>query len=53
LGTPPGVTVYDPWHWFPHVLYRLWPIDLAANYLGVITRRGRTRVIWLWPNDRE
>jgi len=45
--------MYDLWHWFPHVLCRLWPIGLAANYLGVITRRGRTRMVWLWPEVRE
>ena len=49
LGTPPGITVYDPWHGFPYVLYRLWPIGLAASHLEVITRRCITRITWLWP----
>jgi len=36
---------------FPHVLYRLWPIGMAASYLGVITERCRTQITWLWPCD--
>jgi len=34
---------------FPHVLYRLWAIGMAASHLEVITRRSRTRFTWLWP----
>ena len=30
------------------MLYRLWPIGMAASHLEVITRRGRTRKFWLW-----
>jgi len=36
---------------FPHVLYRLWSIGLAVNYLEVVSKRGRTRMIWWWPSD--
>jgi len=43
MGTLPGVTVYDLWHCFLHVLYRLWSIGMAASHLEVITMRGRTR----------
>ena len=53
LGTPPGVTVCDPWHGFSHVLYWLWPICMAANHLEVITRKCRTRITWLWLCDME
>jgi len=35
--------------WFPHVLYRLWPIGVAARHLEILTRRCRTLLIWLWP----
>jgi len=49
LGTPTGVTVCDPKHGFPHVLYRLWLIGVAARHLKVLTRRRRTRLTWLWP----
>jgi len=38
---------------FTHVLCRLWLIGLTANYLGVITKRGKTRMIWLWLGDTE
>ena len=31
----------------PHVLYRLWPIGMAASHLEVILRRCRPRIIWL------
>ena len=38
---------------FPHVLYRLWPIGMGARHLGVVTRRRRTRLTWLWPCGME
>ena len=53
LGTPLGVTVCDPWHGFPNVLYRLWPIGVATRHLEVLSRRGRTQVAWLWPYERK
>jgi len=53
LGTPPSVTVCDLWPGFPHVLYWLWLIGMAASHLEVITRRCRTRITWLWPCDME
>jgi len=55
LGTPPGVTLRcvicsnD----FQHVLYRLWPIGMAASHLEVITRICRTQITWLWPCDMK
>jgi len=48
------------WHYgvrfvacFPHVLYRLWPIDVAARHLELLTRRCRTLLTWLWPCERK
>ena len=38
---------------FPHVLYWSWPIGLAANYLEVVSKRGRIRIIWSWPGDES
>jgi len=38
---------------FPHVLYRLWLIGMAASHLEVITRRCRTQITWLWPCDMK
>jgi len=42
---------YDVWFvaWFPHVLYRLWPIGVASRRLEILTKRCRTRITWLWP----
>jgi len=38
---------------FPDVLYRLWPIGMAASHLEVITKRGRTQMTWLWPGKMK
>jgi len=39
--------------WFPHVLYRLWPIGVAARHLEILTIRCRTLLTWLWPCERN
>ena len=39
--------------WFPHVLYRLWSIGVAARHLEILTRRCRTLLTWLWPCERN
>jgi len=26
---------------------------MAASHLRVITKRGRTRITWLWPGDMK
>jgi len=38
--------VCDPYHGFPHVLYQLWLIGVAARHLEVLTRRCRTPLTW-------
>ena len=45
---------YGVWSvaWFPHVLYRLWPIGVAARHLEILTKRCRTLLAWLWPCER-
>ena len=45
---------YGVWSvaWFPHLLYWLWPIGVAARHLEILNRRGRTRLAWLWPCGR-
>ena len=42
---------YGVWSvaWFPHVLYRLWPIGVAARHLEILNRRYRTLLTGLWP----
>jgi len=47
---------YGVWSvaWFPHVLYRLWPIGVAARHLEILNRRYITLLTWLWPwEERE
>jgi len=53
LVTPLGVTVCDPSHGFPYVLYRWWPIGMVARHLKVLTKRCSTRLAWLWPCKRR
>ena len=53
LGTTPGVTECGPWHGFPHVLYQLWLVGVAARHLEVLIKRRRTRVTWWWPCDMK
>jgi len=38
--------------WFPHVLYRLWPIGVAARRSEIPNRRCRRLLTWLWPCAR-
>jgi len=42
---------YGVWSvaWFPHVLYRLWPIGVEARQLEILNRRCRWLLTWLWP----
>ena len=38
--------------WFPHVLYRLWPIGVAVGRFEILNRRCKTLITWLWPCER-
>ena len=46
---------YGMWSvaWYPHVLYRFWPIGVAAKRLELLNRRCRTLLAWLWPCGRK
>jgi len=46
LGTSPGVTVWSV-AWFPHVLYRLWPIGVAVRRFEIPNMRCRRLLTWL------
>jgi len=39
--------------WFPHVLYRLWSIGVAAGHFELLNKRCRTLLKWLWPCGRK
>jgi len=45
---------YGVWSvaWFRHVLYRLWPIGVAAKRLEILNRGCRTLLAWSWPCER-
>jgi len=45
---------YSVWSiaWFWHVLYRLWPIGVAARHIEILKRRCRTLLTWLWLCER-
>ena len=45
---------YGVWSvaWFSHMLYRLWPIGVAARHLEILNRRCRWMLTWLWPCER-
>ncbi|QCD82225.1 hypothetical protein DEO72_LG2g2560 [Vigna unguiculata] len=50
--TPPGVTECGPYHGFPHVLYQLWLVGVAARHLemmlqvDLVRHNTRTGLDW-------